>query len=835
MGVDAASAVTAGSLGLPRAPRGLGDVSQWTASDFKKKDPEFYAKLMGLTDMDGARALMQEVMKEEAALEESLESLLGKKPALLEEAERAIQAGMDILETVEVDAEGLVEMMKEAREVAERVSRDVRRLDAAKASVKGTLDYVTQFLDRRAAVEGARDAIGEGDVERACVHIDSWYTLGEKMAKEEGSEGVHVGGGGGGEGDSGPGVRPLLEARAKALEEDTELARLTKDRFPEGISLGQVPEEIGDEAGEREAEERMREYVTAVGGIVRKRFEDSVGRGEHAGVLGALRMFPQLRLHGEGLEAFVGYLTKLVGSRADEDLEGLSEGLAADGSSGDRFVEALGNLFADLGEALSRNANLVRDLFGPEGVIRVVQALHLECDARGVKLLAKYREYTRLEARAAEVTGERSRRMRLTGEAGGEGVERTAMAVDRVLDEIVVLHQRCEEYTRFMLGCLAGETPGGVAAPETVAQFRSGSAFSRAVQELIGYYITLEEFYMMENVGKAVRLDNSATLTGGGEDVMAGGSLVSSMVDDAFYVMQKSLQRALATGSVHCVCAVVNHVNGVLSGEFREAVEALLARSWGSAVQEAFTGVDAGSRAWKVQDSVALNNASISAANVGKLRRELEGGAEYLFSGQELEKCRGVSSDMGEASKAFTKISESGVVRLVKSFQETWQPVIDGLAASSYELWEDGEFQEDGSGWVLGLCSVVQSLMAPLEGTLAGDAYDEVLLELLVAVNRAVEKVVMQKQFTVLGGLQLDKDVRQLQNYVGRLTERSVRDKFARLLQVATVVSLEQVTEIMQYWGDKGGMTWRLSASEVRRVLSLRLDFKPDAIAQLNL
>jgi len=63
-----------------------------------------------------------------------------------------------------------------------------------------------------------------------------------------------------------------------------------------------------------------------------------------------------------------------------------------------------------------------------------------------------------------------------------------------------------------------------------------------------------------------------------------------------------------------------------------------------------------------------------------------------------------------------------------------------------------------------------------------------------------------------------------------------VRDKFARLTQMATILNLEKVSEILDYWGENSGpMTWRLTPAEVRRILGLRVDFKPESIAALKL
>ena len=74
-----------------------------------------------------------------------------------------------------------------------------------------------------------------------------------------------------------------------------------------------------------------------------------------------------------------------------------------------------------------------------------------------------------------------------------------------------------------------------------------------------------------------------------------------------------------------------------------------------------------------------------------------------------------------------------------------------------------------------------------------------------------------------LGGLQFDKELRSVVGYLTSVTTWTLRDKFARLTQMATILNLERVTEILDYWGTNSGpLTWRLTPAEVRQVLALR-------------
>ena len=55
-----------------------------------------------------------------------------------------------------------------------------------------------------------------------------------------------------------------------------------------------------------------------------------------------------------------------------------------------------------------------------------------------------------------------------------------------------------------------------------------GGAFNQAVRELVSHYVAMEEFCMEANVAKAVEIREHSD-----------DSLTTSMVDDAFFILQK--------------------------------------------------------------------------------------------------------------------------------------------------------------------------------------------------------------------------------------------------------------------------------------------------------
>lgn len=71
-----------------------------------------------------------------------------------------------------------------------------------------------------------------------------------------------------------------------------------------------------------------------------------------------------------------------------------------------------------------------------------------------------------------------------------------------------------------------------------------------------------EEFYVEENVEKAIKIDD-----------YQAEALTTSMVDDVFYILQKSGQRALSSGNLQCACAILGQLNNLLASNLRQALD----------------------------------------------------------------------------------------------------------------------------------------------------------------------------------------------------------------------------------------------------------------------
>jgi hypothetical protein len=73
------------------------------------------------------------------------------------------------------------------------------------------------------------------------------------------------------------------------------------------------------------------------------------------------------------------------------------------------------------------------------------------------------------------------------------------------------------------------------------------------------------------------------------------------------------------------------------------------------------------------------------------------------------------------------------------------------------------------------------------------------------------------------GGLQFDKEVRALCSYLTSLTAWTIRDKFARLIQVANLLNLETLQEVGDFYRGSHFLLTQRNAVTVR-IWRLRID-----------
>ncbi|CAH9142781.1 unnamed protein product [Cuscuta epithymum] len=716
-----------------------------------------------LTDVGAMTRLLHECIAYQRALDLDLETILSQRYDLDKQLS-GLQKSAQVLDTVKDNSDHLLSNVGSTSLLADQVSAKVRLLDLAQSRVNDTLLCIDAIVHRSNCLDGVQKALDSEDFESAANYVQSFLQIDTKYKDSSGSE-----------------QREQLLSSKKHLET-----------------------------------------------IVRRRLTAAVDQRDHPTVLRFIRLYSPLELHEEGLQVYVGYLKKVIAMRSRLEFEQLLETMNEDPNQQAlrpnqpplNFTASLTNLFKDIVLAIEENDDILRSLCGEDAIVYAICELQEECDNRGSIILKKYMEYRKLVILTSEINSYKSN---LLSSVGVEGPDPRDIEV--YLEEILSLAQLGEDYTEYMISKIRGlSSVDPELVPRATKAFRSGN-FSKVVQDITGYYVILEGYFMVENVRKAIKID---------EHVF--DSLTTSMVDDVFYVLQSCCQRSISTSNINSVIAVLSSAVSLLGGEYNEALQQKI-RGESNLGAKLFLG-GVGVQKTGTEIATALNNMDVSSEYVLKLRHEIEEQCAEVFpTPAHRERVKSCLSELSEMSNSFKKALNVGMEQLVGTVMPRIRPLLDSVATISYEL-SEFEYAENevNDPWVQRLLHSVEGNVAWLQSLMTTNNYDSFVHLVIDFLVKRLEAIMLQKRFSQLGGLQLDRDVRALVSYFSGMTQRTVRDKFARLTQMATILNLEKVSEILDFWGENSGpMTWRLTPGEVRRVLGLRVDFKPEAIAALKL
>ncbi|KAI9093919.1 hypothetical protein K1719_026917 [Acacia pycnantha] len=726
--------------------------------------PEALEYVRSLTDVGAMTRLLHECIAYQRALDVELDNHLFQRTDLDKQLLQ-LQRSSEVLDIVKSDSEYMFTSVSSTCELADNVSGKVRELDLAQSMVHSTLLRINAIVERGNCLEGVNKALEIEDYESAARYVRTFLQIDAEYK------------------DSGSDEKERLMDSRKQLE-----------------------------------------------GIVRKKLSAAVDQRDHPVVLRFIRLYSPLGLEEEGLQVYVGYLKKVIGMRSRLEFEQLVElmeqgNVVSNNSDMSQnqinFVGCLTNLFKDIVLAIEENCEILKSLCGEDGIVYAICELQEECDARGSMILKKYMEYRRLAKLSSEINAQNNNLLAVGGVSEGPDPRE----IELYVEEILSLMQLGEDYTEFTISKIKGlTTVDAELVPRATKAFRSGS-FSKVIQDITGFYVILEGYFMVENVRKAIRID----------EYVADG-LTNSMVDDAFYVLQSCIRRAISTANINSVIAILSAASSLLSNEYHEALQQKI-REPNVVAKSLFLG-GGGVQKTGTEFAAALNNLDVSTEYVLKLKHEIEEQLAEVFSAPaDRERAKSCLSELGDMSNVFNQALSAGMEQLAATITPRLRPVLDSVGTISYEL---SEFEyadnEVNDPWVQRLLHGAETNLMWLQPLMTASNYDTFVHLVIDFIVKRLEVIIMQKRFTQLGGLQLDRDVRTLVSHFSSMTQRTVRDKFSRLTQMATILNLEKVSEILDFWGENSGpMTWRLTPAEVRRVLGLRLDFKPEAVAALRL
>ncbi|KAL5965157.1 Conserved oligomeric Golgi complex subunit 4 [Taenia solium] len=743
-----------------------------------------------------------ELEEYESSLAVSIKKYEGRRTELDEKLQE-LGNSLPKMSVLNEEAIGLSAIVSNAAAIGMQLSGKVRQLDVAKNRVQSVEALIGDIITLCKCLDDTQNSLESNDVVKAARSISFFLGMGVRTIS-------------------------LVETLEKA-----------------NVGLAVLP--------------KLKELHLDVISRVSASFDNFVAAGNTKAIEELFRIFPIIREHELGLEKYGKYLATKIGEKVEAQFS-----VVASTQSFDKpnvHVDLMTYLLELVAQAIQVNEPVIHDSYGDDSLLKFIWMIQSQCDRHAEHIFMDFREKRDLVVILQRARHELSINNRSsTFASSGTGQYRQSslwdycLSTESLISDSVLFNARIELYLNFLRRRLLYVA---FAAAE-IRRFFNQCGLSRISQEIVDAYLPLEQLFLRELVNKAIMMDE-----------LDESTRIFRLVDDVFFVVKKCLSRAISSGCVDAVCAMFNHTSAVLcdqliedtltprtksctsSGWIKQAYQLVHKRAGSGSIATGLLGtastestsngsgyISAGNAVdSQTQYLYALNSLEACMNYLAILRDTLEKSIEEVFGlrpRSDLGKLQACLSDLIESlSRAFQTLTDGGFDQLrsvirpqVNSLTQLFNSVKRDLSEEEFEQYAVND------PWVESLIVGLQNLLKPFHTTLSAGNYEKFLLLLVDEILFRLERFAQQKSYNRYGALQFEKELRCIFNFFSSLSTFPCREKFARILQISKLLNLEKVEEV-SYYGDASN--WRLSANEIRRLLTLRVDFSAEEIRRLHL
>ncbi|XP_058057832.1 conserved oligomeric Golgi complex subunit 4 [Anopheles bellator] len=760
-----------------------------------------FVSVSDITTPEGIDDVCERISDKEKQIDTRLEEILSQQ-CQLEAKMRGIGVALCSLTLVSEKSQHLSEMINHTASLAESVSAKVRRLDEARSRVSECQQRVHDLIDLQLCSQGVMSAIREEDFEQGAAHVNRFLSMDKTLLQKTADD-----------------VSGSITSVSKAV---STLEKAT-------IQIRQM---------------------------VNQKFDEAVKKDDLASVERFFKIFPLLGMHDEGLEKFITYICGKLQAKATKELRSSMDIAKAEKRTAVAYADTLTILLENIARVIEVNQAIIENCYGPGRLVQICRVLQRECDDEVTKCVQEFNRNRQTGRRIAQINdyikgaGNSSAMGHYRKASGGGGSmdKLNAKDIDSLIGEITIMHSRAELYVKFIkrrcTNDLEKSSLDASVKEERLAELNmllQKSRLNTQMQELLSTYLQFERYFMEESVLKAIALDS-----------LEDGQQCSSMLDDVFFIVRKCIRRSNGTQSLDGVCAVLNNAASCLEEDFMRALKSPLKAGYPTGyldLAQAYNAFQSSLQHGRLQTSdadqargrfvAALNNADMSTEFIETLCKmmgeEIEGTLPGI-SGREKEKLDSCLGGLRAVGDSLKTLIDFGFQQLRSSaIKPRIHPWVDQFVTHNHNLTEEElATYEAGETFAQFLIVQIDGLLNSFKVALTVRNYDALVSIITSEITARMERAIKKTTFNRLGGLVLDQEVRALATFLTGATSWSVRDKLAKLLQMGTILNLETVSELPEYW-ESSSASWRLTANEVRSILALRIDFKMEDIKKLKL
>lgn len=390
--------------------------------------------------------------------------------------------------------------------------------------------------------------------------------------------------------------------------------------------------------------------------------------------------------------------------------------------------------------------------------------------------------------------------------------------LNHLLTEICIIMQHVESYDRFTRSLDLPEPPTTYVQPE----------YKRVIQEVAGAYTMLERNWLTESLKRAKQAEQIVEITttaGNGAEDNGAVLQVSSLVEDAFYLCKRAVKRGLGTGSADAACGCINQVAGCL-----EDALSFTPQQNGGAIQ--------------------VNSLEISSQYCLELNQQILQSMQRTFERpDELAKTKGCAEALVDLAVKLQRTRVTVLQQLLQPTFAMWETATftDALKRATYDNTDENATNSSSSEFVERWVAQMPPLQQRFGVEMSEQSF-QLCVELVAQrVAEDVEKGIVTKDFTQLGALQFEHDLREIIESIAQISVNSftVRAMFIRLLQITSLLAISTLGEAHDVWDSfsaqkpPSGMAVksreRLTSNLAKRILTRRTDFRQKDVDRLKL
>ncbi|CAH8674291.1 unnamed protein product [Schistosoma bovis] len=602
------------------------------------------------------------------------------------------------------------------------------------------------------------------------------------------------------------------------------------------------------------------------------KFDEYVSKRDEKNIVHLLKIFFLLGETNEGIRRFSTYLCSYISNKCEILITNYKSS-----SKSSEFASA--NLITEIlefvADTLKNNSMYVETYCGPGNIFGFVSSVHCVVDQYVKCVIERFYNYHHLDELCSVLKKLNSNSLNSkrhdssaqsinkdkildSNELGSDRV----LIIEPIIVETLQIITCSELYLRFIQRRISADIKQCNLAENDfkkksneISKFFENSHLVCQVQDLLNKYLNLEQYYLYVTMIKALNSDE-----------VDSSSNIWCFIDDVFFITKKSLVRSLSSGNVDTICAMVNHscsmlidlmVNDFLGNVIRTGFPS----GW---VQDAYTYVQnsvavAGSLSssssivnvptvssfnmigpnalTRYHFLITLNSIEACQKDLLSLVNHLESELNLLYQNQEINsqklnmcitELKVSISDQLQAllDSAFEYLSTNVIQSQVKTLLNVFKSL-------KYDLIEeDLDVFAANDRWIESCIAHTEDFLKPFRSVLSTENNDRFVLILINEILHQLDQFIQRKTFSRFGAIQLEKEYRNLFAYLTSISYSSLRDYFTRSLQICRLLNLDRIEEVHYYWNSSN---WRLTAHEVRSILSLRRDFAVNEIRALKL